>query len=183
MNPFDGKGAAPRERRDDVFYVDPIGAGKRVKMLVYSPQVWGVWTHYHDATTPCYEDNNHCVNGHDPDTLRWKGYVLGHNHDRHKATFVQLTDGCYWQLNELFPTGVTLAGKMIFFSRTAKKNGRIHVSVEEYQQRSPSDCPRDVDPRASLYNLWQIPDPGWKWTLKPVFRISTGEGGNSAAAS
>jgi hypothetical protein len=171
MNGFHGEGAPPPERRKDVFFIDPIGPGKRTQFRIWSPQVWGVWTHFHDTTTPCYECNNHCQEGHDPKTLRWKGYLLGMNFGYKKPTFVQFTAACYYQLMEQIAPGVSLRGMMVFFTRTAKKNGRQGIAIEEYQRQEPDTCPPDCSPRASLYNLWKEPDPGWKWTLKPILRL------------
>lgn len=171
MNPISTNGAPCPERRDDVYFIEPIEAKQRIKALIYSPCVWGVWTHFEKETTPCYRNERHCVNGHDPSTLRWKGYVLGMNYFRHKITFFQITKALVYHWHEGLASGVTLRGQMVYFSRGAKRNSPQRIEVDQYETKPPDGLPRDCDPRASIYNMLKMDDPGHPWALAPILKL------------
>lgn len=161
-------GAPIPERREDVFFVEPIRAAARFQFRVWSPAVWGVWTHFHEGTSPCYQDHNHCAEGHDPVTLRWKGYVFGWHMALNKPAYVQLSAAVIYRWWEQLGEGANMRGQLVAFGRGPKKNSRLSAEVCQYQTVEPAGLPKDLHPRASLYNLWKIPDPGWQWTKAPV---------------
>lgn len=161
-------GAPVPQRPKDVFFVEPILAAAKFQFRVWSPAVWGVWTHYHDATSPCYETHKHCALSHDPETLRWKGYVFGWHQGLNKPAFVQLTTAVVWQWWEQLAQGVNMRGQLVSISRGAKRNSRLSIQTCPYQSEAPAKMPKDLHPRASLYNLWKMHDPGWAWAKTPL---------------
>jgi hypothetical protein len=166
-NPF--RGAQPPNKHSNVFWVEQCGASESQKWRVWSPAVWGVWTHYDDGqTSPCYEDESHCWGGqHDPTTLRWKGYFLGWCYKLNKPAFCQITSTAFTTWTEQLTPGSALRGMTVKVNRTQKKKGRLWVELCQYEQIDPKGLPQDVDPRPSLYNLWELPDLGYKWALNP----------------
>jgi hypothetical protein len=172
MNPVPCHGAAVPMRDRNIFWIEPIPAGTKFQVRIWSPAVWGVWTHYHDATSPCYEDHSHCIDGHDPKTLRWKGYVMGWHYRENKPCFVQLTQAIVWKWWSQIGEGSNLRGCVTAFSRGPKKTSRLGVQIDRYQDQSGENLPQDCDPRKSLYNFWKLPDPGWAWAKAPFLRIA-----------
>lgn len=165
------RGAALPDKNPDVYWVVSIDGGKKERFTVYSPQVWGVWTHYHlesKKTTPCYENEKKCFGGHDPRTLRWKGYLFVRSFDMHRNVFLQLTKGGADDLVEQLGPDVQLRGLTIDVKRTASKQGRLYVSIADYIVRDARTFPADLDPRTSLYNVWKIPDPGHRFNPNPT---------------
>jgi hypothetical protein len=177
MNRTPCNGAQPPNRDSNVFWVEQLAGGESQKWRVWSPAVWGVWTHFSDGTSPCYENHNHCLGGHDPETLRWKGYVLGWSFKLNKACFCQLTGTAYATWMEQVTPGVLLRGQTIKVNRTQKKKGRLSVEVCPYEQVDPHGLPPDVDPRPSLYNLWELTDHGYKWAIDPMRKLDDGPEG------
>lgn len=168
------RGAQPRPVNPDIFWVQSIDGGKQERYTIYSPQIWGVWTHHHyelKRTTPCYDTHKFCFGGHDPRTLRFKGYLFGYSFERHRNEFLQLTEAAVINLEEQLGPEVQLRGLTIDVKRSAKKQGRLYVSIADYIHRDPRTLPMDVSPRASLYNTWDIPDTGHKWSADPDRRL------------
>jgi hypothetical protein len=163
-------GAPVPSRTKDVHWVEQLAASERQQWRIWSKCIWGVWTHYHDdkSTSPCYKDHTRCKGGHDPVSLRWKGYVMGWCFKLNRPAFVQLTQASVDAWTNQLAEGTPIRGQTLLISRTAKKNGRLVIEVQPYQTVDPSSVPPDCDPRASLYNLWKLEDHGWAWATHPL---------------
>lgn len=168
MKPVPCNGAQCPDKPDDVFFIEPIKPNAKFGVIVWSPAVWGVWTHFHEATSPCYENHAHCVEGHDPRTLRFKGYIFGYHMGLMKPAFVQLTPPNVRAFWEQVPEGSQLRGFQINLSRGQKKNSPVKLGVDPYLVPDPARLRADLSPRASLYHMWKQPDPGWKWATAPL---------------
>lgn len=145
-------------RRRDVLFVQSPDAGERLKFLVYSQSVWGVYTHYNGKTKPCYENHDLCEGGHSLLNLRWKGYLHGWSYARNDQVIIQLTLEAANQLVEQLAESAVLRGLTIEVCRTAKKKGRSSCHVlGQYAQHDSAKLPPEIDPLRSLYNMWGLP--------------------------
>lgn len=166
------KGPRFKDTPADCFWIESVGGGRVERFLIYSPQIWGVWTHFsneHKLTTPCYKNHKFCFGGHDPRSLRWKGYLFCHSEARKRNEFLQLTEGGAKHLLSQLGPEVALRGLCLDVRRTASKQGRQYVSIADYIIRDPRSFPVDVSPRVTLYNTWKIPDPGHEFATDPEF--------------
>lgn len=143
----------------DVIWVARIKPMTREKFTVYSPALWGVWTHWTGKLTqPCYADHQFCHQGHKEETLRWKAYVFGWSFERNRQEFLELTAGaCDHWLSQLAP-GVSLRGMTIEVYRDKRQKGPLLVQVAPHVKRDCSTLPPDRNPEKSLLRLWKVPD-------------------------
>lgn len=141
----------------DTYWVETLGAGQSLTFTVYSPSLWGVWTHYSKGgTKPCYEDHTNCEGGHNEKTMRWYGYLFGWSFRKSKNCFVQLTSGaCDMLLSQVAPKA-TLRGLTLSIRRTAASEGRLLVEVQQHAHRDPKRLPMDQDPERSLLKMWKV---------------------------
>lgn len=179
MKPVQGAALPQRDRR--IYWIEPVNKGGEVQdWLIYSPNIWGIWTHFHEGTFPCYENHKHCHLGHDSRTLRWKGYLFGFFPRKSKPCFLQLTPASAEALLEQVPEGQNLRGLRIKVSRTDSKKGRLRISIDHYGAPvDPTKMIKDQDPRFSLFNAWKIDDPGHRFAINPnrakIFKAETGD--------
>lgn len=161
-------GAQAPQKEKGVYWIESPKGGEHSKWRIYSPVAWGVWTHFHGNTSPCYENHKYCANGHDPCTLRWKGYLFGFSFKKKKPCFLQMTPETWRCIEDQLASGTTLRGMTIIAMRTASNQGRLTAEVAQYLDVDPNGLPKDVDPRASCYDLWKLDDPGHKWAINPL---------------
>jgi len=148
----------PPEQRE-VFWVERLKGNERQQFVVYSPTLWGCWTHYNAAkkeTTPCYEDERFCHGGHEIETMRWRGYVFAWSKSRMEPVFIQLTPGACRSWLKQLAEGATLRGQLIEVWRTKSDKGRLLVAVNKYAHRSNEAMPQPPSPIKSLYNMWHV---------------------------
>ena len=150
-----------------IYWVESPKGGERQKWRIYSPTAWGVWTHYHGQTSPCYENHKYCVHGHDPSTLRWKGYLFGWFEKKRKQAFLQITPEFWAAVEAQLGPGNTLRGKSLYAIRISHNKGPLACEMIDYMDSNPADCPKDQDPRASIYRTWKLDDPGHRWAINP----------------
>jgi hypothetical protein len=165
-------GAECPTRPDDVFFIEPIKANAKFSFITWSPAVWGMWTHFHESTSACYENHTHCVEQHDPKTLRFKGYLFGYHMVLLKAAFLQITPACVRALIEQLPDGSTLRGLQLNIVKGQKRNSPVKIGVDPYMVPDESRLRSDLSPRPSIYHMWKEPDPGWKWATNPTRGIT-----------
>lgn len=141
----------------DTLWVDTVGAAQNKKYICYSNSVFGLWTHYKNGqTSPCYSNHEFCPNGHEENTLRWKGYLHCFSYERAEPVFLQLTSKAVWDFLQKIGAGIDLRGLVLHVQRTAKKNGRLIVSQDHHTHVNLASLPKVRDPRRSLEKLWKI---------------------------
>lgn len=167
MKPVHGAQLPKKDHR--IFWIEPVKiGGENQDWLIYSPNIWGIWTHFHEGTFPCYENHKLCHLGHDPKTLRWKGYLFGFFSRKSKPCFLQLTPASAEMLLDQVPDGNNLRGLRLNVSRTESKKGRLKISINHYgPPADPTKMVKDQDPRMSLFNEWKIDDPGHRFAINP----------------
>jgi hypothetical protein len=149
------KGPPPRR---DVLWVERVRGGEKFTARVYSPSMWGVWTHYVKGfSQPCYENSELCCGGHLESNMRWYGYVHAYSFKRQRAVIIQLTAGAAREWLEQLAEGTVLRGQQIEVSRTAADKGRVHVQVQQYQTVAADAIPPHIDPYRSLLAMWKVP--------------------------
>lgn len=149
--------SGPVPQKDpNLAWVETLDAGAKVRVKVYSPAIWGLWTHFNGRTKPCFENHELCEGGHDEETLRWYGYIFGFHYGLNRCSFLQLTAAAARQWFEQIAPGVSLRGMVVDVSRTASKKGRVNLKVAEYMSSSIDSAAKDKDPHASVFKLWKV---------------------------
>jgi hypothetical protein len=144
-----------------VYWVECPKGNESQKFLVYSPVIQGVNMHWISAqrrTVPCFENRDLCPGGHKEANLKWRAYVFGFSHKRHKNCFMQLTADAWESWLSQVREGVNLRGQTIIVHRTEKNNGRLWVEVESWREAPKAEMPLDQDCKLSCYDLWRF-DP------------------------
>lgn len=152
---FDPNGPAP----SGMYWVERLKGNDSQKFVVYSPQGWGVWTHYHGpriGTKACYADKSRCFSGHKEDNMRWYWYLFAHSLKLNRPCFVQLTQAVRGQLLSQIDHGVSFRGMTITVYRTKADNGRLNARIDQYASKQATDRMRkDENPMKSLLHLWK----------------------------
>lgn len=166
----DHSAVPPRKR--EVLFVQSPRPNESLKILVYSPSIWGCYSHFRNRkTVPCFENTELCPGGHSELNRRWKGWLHGWSYDRNEPVFVQLTVEAANQLQEQVPATVNYRGITILVSRTAKGNGRENCIWESQYTIKPDHLmPQPLDPRRSIFNLWKF-----DYTDEPLARHLNGD--------
>lgn len=134
-----------------------VGPGETLNCHCVSPGIQGFWTHWlGDRSQPHYRDPAECPGCKIGAPKRWKGYLFCIIHEKRVNAFIEVTPATALQLGEQLDQGESLRGVMLQFKRTAKKNGRLAVTVLTNRIDSKK-LPPDQDCEATLRNLWGIP--------------------------
>lgn len=142
----------------DVLYVQRLKGDERGQFILYSPAMWGVWTHFHNGRTqPCFENHDLCYGGHQETNLRWKGYVHCWSFMMGRQVILQFTENAARQLLSQLPSGCSLRGKTIEAARSKKSKGRMNVELDRYAMDRADGVPPAIDPLKSIFNMWGIP--------------------------
>lgn len=144
-------------KRSDVLWIERVAGGEKQTFTVYSPTIWGVYTHWNGAATkPCYQDRSFCEGGHSEETLRWRGYLHAWSAKLNRPCFVQLTEECARRLLMQVADGATFRGLTLEVSRTSSKKGRLTANVLTWKSQQSDHLPPALDPRKSLEHLWRV---------------------------
>jgi hypothetical protein len=137
-------------------WVETVEAKSKMRFRVWSPSIWGLWTHYSGRTKPCFENHDFCEGGHDESTMRWYGYLFGWHEQRRGKAFVQLTLGAARMFYQQIAEGVSLRGMVVDVSRGESKKGPMVVQVVRYISTDADVMGQDCDPLHSLYRMWKV---------------------------
>lgn len=144
--------------RKNILWVECLKGGQRHRLLIYSPAVIGVFFHWTGkASKPCYKNHKLCEGGHDPETMKWRGYLHCWSYERGKPVFLQLTDTAVQQLWLQVSDKSALRGLSIHAARSKADNGRMSVQVDRYGEKGPDNLPPPLDVKESLLKLWKVP--------------------------
>jgi hypothetical protein len=154
------------ERPQHLHWVETVDARSKVRFMIFSPQLWQVWTHYSGKTKPCFQNRLMCQGGHKEETMRWYAYLFGYDFNRSRPGFVQLTLGAARMLRQSIAEGVSLKGITVDVSRPGSKQGPLHCSVVQFMNRDSEKMGADCDPHASLFKLWGVNHVGHAMSLK-----------------
>src|SRR5687768_8683416 len=142
----------------DVLWVERLKGGVKGSFTVYSPKLWGVWTHYHKGRSkPCFLDDKLCIGGCVENNKKWYGYVHCWHLERNRQVIFQATPaGARMWLNQCV-NGCSLRGMTIEACRTNADNGRQRILVSKWKNSGfRDDLPPPLDPTKSLFNMWDL---------------------------
>lgn len=165
-SPFTTSPVPPPKK--NVFWVETVNAGPVIKFRVYSPNIWGIWTHYKGRTVPCFKNHDFCQGGHDETNLRWYGYLFGWHETENRPAFLQVTTGAARQLLTQVAPGVSLQGVYMEVWRKGSKRGPMYTKINQWMPYRGDKKPEDADPHDSLFRMWKVKHVGHAANLSLV---------------
>lgn len=134
-----------------------IKAGERIGVVILSPSIWGLWTHWAgNHSLPCFAEKSQCEGCKRGLPRRWKGYVHVVVENERRQGFLELTPLSAESLLMQSEKGRPLRGYRFEIKRLAGDKARMHVR-STHPDPSPFGLPHHQDPQSTLMRLW-----GWE---------------------
>lgn len=153
----------PAEKPDATFetHVVRLKANEVRQVVIFSPAVWPVMTHWNPGRGPkgrseaCYVPNEECPGCRMQLARKWRGYLFvgdlfGSRPDRY---FMELTTGMDDWLQRYCPLGETLRGKTIRVQRMNGEAARLKIEPITVSV-TLANLPADQDPVELLSKMW-----------------------------
>jgi len=124
---------------------------------VFSPAVWGVWTHWDGRrSVPCMLPVETCPFHRRQLPLRWKGYVHVFDHNERQQSYLELTPAGVQMLQTQLAPGESLRGILLNVERSkGGPKGRLIIEVKPNHAPS-SQLTEEKHPREALTSLWGL---------------------------
>lgn len=143
-------------KKEGELWIERLKANAKKAFTIYSPSLWGVWTHWNGSRSePCHREEKKCNGCKAGFPRRWKAYLHAYDQRRHGPVFIELTPTCARQLLDQVGKGITLRGLVIVLERTKANNGRLSVQLQT-QGADPERLPKHLDPYDTLMNIWGL---------------------------
>lgn len=164
MLAWDDQPDMPRLRSK--FRLVRIGRAEKLKTIILSPQLVGVWTHYYRGRTAPHEEPT-CPACDAKNARRWYGYLACWNLQSDSRFLLELTPQAAEPLLELQNKKKTLRGLEIYVRRCGDKPNSPCETLIPKEQQSHLALPGTFDVREALMIIWGLAAPSDPETGKP----------------
>lgn len=137
-----------------------VGRSEKIRTIVLSPQLVGVWTHYFRGRS-CPHEEPTCPACDARNARRWYGYLACWNTATDTRFLLELTPQAAEILLDYQAKKKSLRGLEIFVRRTGDKPNSPCETIIPKEQQSHLALPGDFNVREALMIIWGLaaPDP------------------------
>lgn len=139
-------------------FIKRLKSNESLMVTILGTKIRGLWVHWNpdgNFSEPHFVAG--CPSCEKKMAKRWKGFIHAFDRTAGGSLFMELTPRSAAQLERECQGLGGYRGRVVTFSRGAKANSRISISVQAYGV-DPKILPPEVDARRSIMKLWGISD-------------------------